>query len=191
MIIGHVSVAYAARSRWPRLPLTGLLVATMAPDLLRLALEAAGVNPWSRNEFSHLLPWSAFLAVGCALVTFVWRRDATGALVIGAVVLSHIALDMVSGNKPLWEDGPLGANLQRYQQLELVVEGALMVAGWWLLRRREPRARATRGLVLASLLLLEAMYLGKSLLDRPYATRCLEYPIQPCWRRRHDRPPTG
>jgi membrane-bound metal-dependent hydrolase YbcI (DUF457 family) len=189
MIIGHVSVAYAARSRWTRLPLAALLVASLAPDLLRLVLEAAGVNQWSSNEYSHLLPWSALLAAGCALVTLAWRRDGAGALVIFAVVLSHIALDMVSGYKPLWEGGPSGANLQRYQQLELVVESTLMLGGWWLLRRREPRARASRVLVLASLLLLETVYLGKSLLDRPYATRCLEYPIQPCWRRRHEQPP--
>ena len=36
----------------------------------------------------------------------------------------------------------------------------------------------------------KAAYLTKSLIDRPYATRCIEYPLQPCWIRRHDRPPT-
>jgi hypothetical protein len=190
MIIGHLGLAYAARARWPRASLGWLLVATMAPDLLRIVLDVFGADPWTGNQYSHLLPWSLLLAAAVALLALAVRRDVTSAVVIGALVLSHVALDMVSGNKPLWVGGPVGLNLQRYQQLEFVIEAAFLVTGWYLLRRREPRTLITRRGVLAMLLLVEGVYLTRSLIGRPYATRCIEYPLQPCWIRRHDPPPT-
>jgi hypothetical protein len=190
MIVGHLGLAYAARARWRQIPFAWLVAATLAPDLARLALDAVGVDRWFRNEYTHLLPWSLLLAVGFALVAWLARRDAVSALVVGALVLSHVALDMVSGRKPLWVGGPVGLDVQRYQQIELLIEAALLVAGWRLLRRREPALLATRRTVLAALLLMETAYLAKALHDRPYATRCIEYPLQPCWIRRGDRSPT-
>lgn len=190
MLIGHLGVAYAARARWRLAPTAWLLAATMAPDLARLVLAVTGVSWWHLNHYSHLLPWSLLLAAGVALLAFLCRRDARSALVIGAVVLSHVALDMVSGRKPLWLGGPMGLDAQRFQQFEFVIEAALLVVGWRMLRRREPHALLARRAMLAALLAVEAVYLTKSLLDRPYATRCIEYPLQPCWIRRRDRPPT-
>jgi hypothetical protein len=190
MIVGHLGLAYAARARWRQIPFAWLIVATMAPDLARLALDAMGISRWFRNEYSHLLPWSLLLAVGLAALAFLFRRDVAAALVVGVLVLSHIALDMVSGRKPLWLGGPVGLDVQRYQQLELVIEAVLLFVGWRLLRRREPTLLATRRIVLALLLVSETTYLAKALHDRPYATRCIEYPLQPCWIRRGDRPPT-
>ena len=189
MIIGHVGVAYAARARWPRIPFILLLVATTAPDLLRLALMPLGLGFQRLNLYSHALPWSFALAVGAGAVVWAVWRDRMWALVIGSVVLSHIALDLISGRKPLWSDGPAGLDLQRFQQLEFAIEGMLLFAGWRMLRRREPHRAITRRVVLAALLAGHAVYLATTLMERPYATRCIEYPIQPCWKRRHDRPP--
>jgi hypothetical protein len=70
-----------------------------------------------------------------------------------------------------------------------VIEAAILVAGWRLLRRAERRSLLARRSVLAALLLGEAVYLQQTFRARPYATRCIEYPLQPCWIRRHDRPP--
>ncbi|MCY7378093.1 MAG: hypothetical protein LH467_01985 [Gemmatimonadaceae bacterium] len=191
MIIGHFAVAYAARARWRRIPLPWLLLATMAPDLLRLCLAPWGVGMASRNDYSHALPWSIGLAAGAALVAWMVRRDKETAWVIGLVVLSHIALDMLSGRKPLWVGGPNGLNLQQFEPLEFVIEGALLYVGWRLLRQREQMHPAARKLALALMLLGEAGYLTTTLLARPYATRCIEHPIQPCWKRRRDQPPTS
>ena len=191
MLIGHLGPACAARARWTDIPATWLVGATMAPDLARLALSLSPTASRSDlNEYTHLLPWSALLAAGIAFLAWLGRRDRHTALVVAAIVLSHIALDMVSGRKPLWSGGPMGLDVQRYQQLEFVIEAALLVVGWRLLRRVERRGFLARRAVLAALLLIEAAYLTKSLIDRPYATRCIEYPLRPCWIRRHDRPPT-
>jgi hypothetical protein len=191
MLIGHLGPAWAARARWPDIPVGWLLTATMAPDLARLALAATPSAPrLDLNLYTHYLPWSLLLAAAVALLAWMVRRDARMALVVGALVLSHVALDMISGRKPLWSGGPWGLDVQQYQQLELVIEAALLVIGWRLMRRAEPRTPLARRSVLAVLLAIEAAYLTKSLIDRPYATRCIEYPLQPCWIRRHDRPPT-
>lgn len=189
MLIGHLGPAYAARARWRDIPIAWLVAATFAPDLARLALEATGVDRWDLNLYTHLLPWSLLLAAAMGLLAWSVRRDRRWAVVAAALVLSHIALDMISGRKPLWTGGPIGLDVQRYQQLEFVIEAALLATGWRLLRRVERRAVLSRRSVLAALLAIEAVYLAKSLLDRPYATRCIEYPVQPCWIRRHDRPP--
>lgn len=190
MLIGHLGPAYAARSRWPAIPAAWLLVATMAPDLARLALAATpNASRLDLNLYSHYLPWSALLAAGLGLLAWAVRRDVRMAMVIGALVLSHIALDMISGRKPLWYGGPGGMDLQEYQQLEFLIEAALLVIGWRMLRRAERDSLLARRSVLAALLVIEGTYLTQSLLDRPYATRCIEYPLRPCWIRRHDRPP--
>ena len=108
---------------------------------------------------------------------------------MGALVLSHVALDMLSGRKPLWYGGPIGLNLQEYEPIELVIESALLVAGWWQLRRRDRVSVLARRASLAALLVVEMAYLRQTFLARPYATRCIEHPVRPCWIRQRDRPP--
>jgi len=162
----------------------------MAPDLLRLVLSAtAGASQMDPNRYTHLLPWSLLLAVALGLLTWLVRRDRQSAVVVGALVLSHVALDMLSGRKPLWYGGPVGLNLQAYEPIELVIESALLVAGWRGLRRRDRVSMLARRGTLAALLVLEVAYLRQTFLARPYATRCIEHPVRPCWIRRHDRPP--
>jgi hypothetical protein len=191
MIVGHIGAAFAARWRWPSLPLPWLLGATMAPDLLRLALRSTGSHWRLANYYSHVLPWGALWAVLLAATAWAVLRRPTAALVIGALVLSHLALDALSGRKPVWTNGPPGLGLEEYQQAEFVVEAALAWAGWHLLRRRRVPRWATGRRALAILLVGQAAYLVETFRDRPYATRCVEYPVRPCWIRRRDHPPAG
>lgn len=190
MIVGHIGAAFAARWRWPRAPFGWLLVATMAPDIARLILDLTTQAPWQRNEYSHFLPWSALLAGLLAAVCWGALRKRDAAVAVGVLVLSHIALDMISGQKPLWVRGPRGLNFEYYQQLEFVIEAGLVSSGWRLLRQSPAPLRwATSRSVLAILLVFQAVHLIGAFYARPYATRCFEYPVRPCWIRRHDRPP--
>jgi hypothetical protein len=191
MIVGHIGAAFAARWRWPGLPLPWLLGATMAPDLLRLALGWTGAPWWDANYYSHVLPWGALWAVLLAATAWAALRQPAAAFVIGALVLSHLALDALSGRKPVWTNGPPGLGLEQYQQAEFVVEAALSWAGWHLLRRCRAPRWATGWSMLAILLVGQAAYLTETFRERPYATRCVEYPVRPCWIRRKDRPPAG
>lgn len=189
MIIGHLGVAFAARAKWPRLSIYWLLFATLAPDLLRPALAATGMSMGYTTRYSHLLPWSALLALVLGLVALALFRSSTAAVVTAAVVLSHILLDAVSGAKALWDGGPAGLNAQRYQQLELVIEAALCWWGWRMLRRSSARTWLGCRTTLAALLAFETLFQAWSLNQRPYATRCWVWPLKSCWEWRGERPP--
>lgn len=189
MIIGHLGVAFAARARWPRLSVVWLTVVTMAPDLLRTVLATTTMSMNSTTVYSHLLPWSALLALALGVIAFALFRSSTAGAVTAAVVMSHILLDAISGRKPLWEGGPSGLNAQRYQQLEFVIEAALCWGGWLLMRRSSSPTRFSRRGVLAALLVFEAAFQTWSLQQRPYATRCWLWPMESCWKWRGERAP--
>jgi hypothetical protein len=191
MIIGHLGPALAARARWPRLSLPLVVGASFAPDLLRLAFDAGGVGWRSANEYSHLLPWSALLGLAVGVAAFAPRRDRVAGLVAAALVASHVALDMISGHKPLWREGPTGLGVEAYQQLELLLEGALAWWGWRAARRTRSPAWVGSVATLVFLLVAQGVYLRQTFEARPYATRCVEYPLRPCWIRRRDPPPTA
>src|SRR4051812_24912037 len=135
MIIGHVGVAFATKWRWPRVSLTALLFATFGPDILRELLAVFFVPFALTNLYLHALPWSALLALAAGMLAWAWSRDRTTAFVVFGVVLSHVALDMISGKKPLWNYGPRGIDLGLIVQVELLVESLLLLGGWYLVRR--------------------------------------------------------
>jgi hypothetical protein len=191
MIIGHLGIAFAARAKWPRMSIYWLLVATMAPDLFRAALAALGMSMWQTTRYSHVLPYSALFALVLGAVAAAMFRSRLAGLVTVAVVLSHILLDAVSGQKALWDGGPAGLDAQRYQQLEFVIEAAICWWGWRLLRRSSSPTWLARRSVLAALLVFEAAFQAWSLEQRPYATRCWVWPLKSCWEWRGEMAPPG
>ena len=180
MIIGHIGVAFAASRRWPTIPLSALLLGTFAPDILREGFAIAGLGWRQTNLYSHGLPWSAILTVAAGF--FAWRtlRSRTTGLVVAALVISHVALDLISGHKPLWVGGPVGLDVESLEQLGFVIESTLLVGGWLMIRQMQPRRRSAHGAVAVMLISFEAVYLLGTLSQRPYATRCLASPIGPC-----------
>jgi hypothetical protein len=180
MIIGHVGVAFAARWRWPRLPLSALLLATFAPDMLRAVLAAFQFPVVQANFYSHALPWSALLALAAGALAWAALRDGTSSLVIAAVVMSHVALDMLSGNKALWKNGVEGIDLGHVEQVELLLESALLLGGWYFLRRASAPTWLKRWWVPALLIAFQAASLAGSISQRPYASRCLASPLAAC-----------
>lgn len=160
-----------------------LLGATLAPDIWRLALAGSGYAWWPSNTLSHALPWSAFVAVVLGSVAWLVLRDATVAILVTLLVASHIALDMVSGWKPLWIGGPSGINVQSSEQAEFLLEAALAWLGWRALRgAKRPGWWATRTALLL-MLVVQLAYLKRTYDARPKENRCLTFPISPCWRR--------
>lgn len=189
MIIGHLGVAFAARSRWPRLSVYWLVVATLAPDLFRAALAAGGMSMGFTTRYSHLLPWSAYLALVLGAVAYAVYRTSAAAVVTAVVVLSHIALDFVSGAKALWDGSLPGLDAQRYMQLEFVIEAAICWWGWRMMRRSPAPTWMSRRSVLAGLLVFEALFQAWRLEQRPYASRCWVWPVESCWEWRGEKPP--
>ena len=189
MIIGHLGVAFAARSRWPRISVYWLILASVAPDLFRAVLAATGMPMGFTTRYSHLLPWSAYLAIALAALAYAVYRTPSGAAVTALVVLSHIALDFVSGVKALWDGSLPGLDAQRYMQLEFVIEAALCWWGWRLMRRSPLPTWLSRRRVLAALLVFEGLFQAWRLEQRPYATRCWVWPVESCWDWRGERAP--
>jgi hypothetical protein len=180
MIIGHVGVAFGAKWRWQRLPLGALLVATFAPDILREVFAAAGL-PWRlTNFYSHALPWSALLAMAAGALAWKLLHGRTAGFVVFGVVLSHIALDMISGSKPLWSNGPAGLDLGDVEQVELIIEAGLCLVGWYLVRRASTSRFVTHWALPVLLIVFQAVVLLGSISRRPYATRCLASPFGAC-----------
>jgi|SRR2546423_3423666 len=138
MYIGHVGVALAAKRARTSIGLLALLVATYAPDWVDGGLCLAGFyNP--RAMLSHSIPAVAIFAlVGFTLYGFK-TRDWTAALIVAAVILSHMFLDWITGYKPTWPGGHMiGLGLYTHPVADFFVEGVLIVVGALLYGRTLP-----------------------------------------------------
>jgi hypothetical protein len=149
MFVGHLAAALVAKKAEPRLPLGAAVAASFGIDLLwpvflLSGLESVRVHPGD-TAFTHLAfesyPWSHSLlmvvgwsAVAALLSRYLLSSRRVGT-VIGALVLSHWVLDLVTHRPdlPLWPGGPLvGLGLWDSVTGTLAVEGALLVLGTYL-----------------------------------------------------------
>jgi membrane-bound metal-dependent hydrolase YbcI (DUF457 family) len=148
--LGHVGIALGARGMRRDVSLLVLLVATYAPDWIDAGLCVGGAYD-PRGMWSHSLPAVALLA-GVVLTTFrVKRLDMVSALVVCAVVVSHMVLDWITGYKPTWPGGPMiGLRLYSQPAANLVLETVVILIGVSLYRRSLPR-RASPWIDLAAM----------------------------------------
>ena len=139
MITGHLGVALAARGCWRRAPLFWLLAASVAPDVLDTALAATGIcNPW--GLYSHTLPAATVLAAVVGGFVFLVAGGAsagrTAGLLAAGLVLVHLPLDFITGNKLYWPGGELlGLRVYDRPVIDFAIESTLLVGGWMYLRR--------------------------------------------------------
>lgn len=152
MIAGHFGVALAAKRLAPRTSLGTLVLGAQLVDLLwpiclLLGLEHVRIQPGflPASPFDFLdYPWTHSLAMGVAWailaggVYFAIRRERAGAIVLGALVLSHWLLDLVVHREdlPLWPGGPkVGLGVWHSVPLTLAVEALVFGAGLLLYTR--------------------------------------------------------
>jgi len=136
VITGHVGIAGAAHASRRDSTLAWLLVATMAPDIVdALFFIVRQCNP--HGLYSHTVPAAALLAVVVgALAYYFTGQRATGGL-SALLVMVHLPLDFITGRKLFWPGAELaGLRLYDHPIGDFVLETALVVLGWWLLRRR-------------------------------------------------------
>ena len=138
MYLGHVGIALGAKGVRPRITLLVLLVATYVPDWVDAGLCVIGA--YDRNGMlSH--SFAAVTLLGTvAVAAYAFRtKDVAGSLIVGAVVLSHALLDLVTGYKPTWPGGPMiGLGLYRHPLADLAIESVVIVIGVALYRRSLP-----------------------------------------------------
>ena len=136
MVVGHLAFAYAARARWPRATIVPLLFASIVPDLADFVLPQGDQCRTACGLYTHAFPAVFVLALAVSYLTWqIWHRRATSVL-SGALVMAHVASDLVTGDKPFWPGGPnLGFALYRHPMTDFALETVLIVIGWWMLRR--------------------------------------------------------
>jgi LexA-binding, inner membrane-associated putative hydrolase len=158
MYIGHVGAALAAKRVRRSVGLLVLLVATYAPDWIDTGLCVAGAyNP--EGMLSHSIPAiGVFAALGFAVYATV-TRDWKAALVVAAVVLSHMFLDWITGYKPTWPGGPMiGLRFYDHPIADFIAEGVVILIGALLYAQTLPprkRPWIDASAMLAALLLLQ------------------------------------
>ena len=146
MFLGHFGVAFGSKRVAPRASLGVLFAAAQLPDLIWPVLVLAGVErvridpgntAYTPLAFEHY-PWShslLFVVFWAVLAGFAYRavtRDERGALVVGALVVSHWVLDFITHRPdlPIYPGGPLGGlGLWNSPLWTMLVEAALFLVG--------------------------------------------------------------
>ncbi|MDE3129634.1 MAG: metal-dependent hydrolase [Acidobacteriota bacterium] len=162
MFIGHYAIAFAAKRLAPGASLGTLFLAAALVDLVWPLLLLGGVEraairprgsgfsalvfdhyPWTHSLLACAL-WALALGVGYRLL----RRDTRAALVVGALVLSHWLLDVLTHPPDvlLWPGGQTKVGLALWSSVPatLSVEGSLFALGV-ALYLRSTRARDWTG----------------------------------------------
>lgn len=169
MFVGHTALALVSKARVPEAPLALLIAAVFALDLLwpvflLLGIERVRIEP-GNTAFTPLAfdayPWSHSLLLACvwgALLALVSRGHR---LLVGALVVSHWVLDLVTHRPdlPLWPGHSplLGLGLWNSVAATLLVEGLLFGAAIVLYLRASRAKDRIGALALWSLLLFQAV----------------------------------
>lgn len=162
MFIGHFALGFAAKRAAPRVSLGTAFFAAQWLDLLWPTLLLAGVETvrlapagapvpfvFEHYPVSHSLLAAVLWGALVGGVHFVWRRNAVGAMVLAALVVSHWVLDLLVHvpDLPLLPGDPLraGFGLWRHQPLAFLLELALFAWGVLVYARcTRPRTAAGR-----------------------------------------------
>jgi len=150
MFIGHFGAGLAAKRIAPRPSLGTLFLASQFidliwPILLIVGLERVEIDPGNTavtplnfvwypftHSFLGVLLWALLMGA----VYFALRRNTRSAIVLGALVMSHWVLDLITHRPDLpllpWIDTKVGMGLWDSVALTVIVEGTIFVVGTFL-----------------------------------------------------------
>jgi membrane-bound metal-dependent hydrolase YbcI (DUF457 family) len=153
MFLGHYGAALISSRAAPRVSLGILFAASQLVDLIWPILLLAGVeririvqgeNPFLHLVFEHY-PWTHSLVMGIVWAIIAGglyravRRDARGAVVVAALVISHWFLDWITHvpDLPLYPGGEkYGLGVWRSSALTFAIELSLFAVGLWMYASR-------------------------------------------------------
>jgi len=150
MFIGHFGVGLAAKKIDNKPSLGTLFMASQFIDLLWPLLLLVGLEhviiepgntaftplnfvdyPISHGFFSVLI-WSILFG----LVYYIIKRNVKSSLVLGALVMSHWILDLITHRPDLplfpWSDAKVGLGLWNSVALTIIIEGLIFIGGVYL-----------------------------------------------------------
>jgi hypothetical protein len=129
MYIGHVGAALAAKRARNSVGLLVLLLATYTPDWVDTGLCVMGRYN-DQQMLSHSIPAVLIFALIALALYSALTRDVKGGLIVGAVIISHMVLDWITGYKPTWPGGPMiGLVLYDHPLADFAVEAAVIAVG--------------------------------------------------------------
>lgn len=147
MFIGHFALALGAKKVAPKLSLGTTFIAVQLLDLLwppflLIGIEKVKIEPGNtaftplnfiHYPFSHSLVNAVVWTMLFATVFYFIRKDFKSAFIVGALVLSHWFLDLLTHRPDLpvfpWSDWKVGLGMWNNVALTLVTEVGLFAAG--------------------------------------------------------------
>jgi len=139
---GHIGIALAGKGYRSTVPLWVLLIATQLPDWADAAACSFGSGSPPSEMLSHSIPAVALLATVVAILYYAAARDTGGSALAGAIVVSHMIADYITGLKPTWPGGPfVGVELYKHPAVDFGIEAAVIAFGWMIYRRSLPSDR--------------------------------------------------
>jgi hypothetical protein len=150
MFIGHFGTGLAAKKIDPKISLGTLFLAAQFIDLLwpiflLLGLEKVQIEPGNTaftplnfisypysHSFFGALVWSILFAA----VFFLFKKEIKSSLLLGALVMSHWVLDLITHKPDLllfpWNDFKVGFGLWNYVLVTILIEGLIFGIGSYL-----------------------------------------------------------
>lgn len=200
MFLGHFGFGFGAKSVARKVSLGSLFFAAqfldlLWPSLLLLGVEKVRIVPGATVVtplvFEHYPISHSLLAVlGWAGVVggihFVLNRKTLAALVLGALVMSHWALDVIvhQPDLPLFPGSGIEVGLHAWSSLPLtlLIEGSLFACGVWLYSRATTARDAIgRWGLVALVVFLTAIYAGSLLSTPPPSSEAVAWAGQLQW----------
>jgi membrane-bound metal-dependent hydrolase YbcI (DUF457 family) len=200
MFLGHFGLALAAKKLAPRTSLGTTVLATEFADMLWpvfliLGWEQVEIVPgitkitplnFVSYPWSHSLLMDLFWAAAFAALYFVIRRYPTGAVIVGAGVVSHWLLDWVSHRPDMpitpWSTEKYGLGLWNSMGGTVAVELVLFFGGL-AIYMRQTRARDKTGRIAlwSFVTLLVLIWVGSTLGPPPPTVHAIKYSALSLW----------
>lgn len=200
MFIGHFGVGFGAKSVAPGMSLGTLFLAVqfldlLWPTLLLLGVETVRIVPGATVVtplvFEHYPISHSLLAVlGWAGLVggfhYLLKRNPFSALVLGALVVSHWALDAIvhRPDLPLFPGSTTVVGLDAWSSLPLTlaIEGAVFALGVWLyVRATRPRDAIGRWGLVALVVFLLGIHAGNLIGPPPPSVQAIAWVGQLQW----------
>jgi hypothetical protein len=200
MFIGHFGVGFGAKSVAPKVSLGTLFIAAqfldlLWPSLLLLGVETVRIVPgatvvtplvFEHYPISHsllaVLGWAALVGG----IHYLLKQRPIAALVLGALVISHWALDAIvhRPDLPLYPGSTTVVGLDAWASLPvtLAIEGAVFAIGVWLyVRATRPTDAVGRWGLVALVVCLLGIYVGNLFGPPPPSVQAIAWVGQLQW----------
>jgi len=200
MFLGHFALGFGAKVVAPRVSLGALFLAAQFIDLLwpiflLLGIERVRIEPgatvvtplvFEHYPYSHSLLAVLGWAVLVGVLYLLLKRDRLGAVVMGALVLSHWLLDLMVHRSDLplspWGDAVSGLHLWSSLPLTLALEIPMFALGVWVYVRNTVALDGVgRWGLLGLVLFLFAVYTGNLFGPPPPSTQAIAWLGQLQW----------